>query len=163
MTNKVYLLLGSNLGDKKANLEQAIELIIRAAGKINQLSKIYKTAAWGKEDQPVFYNQVIVTETNLHPHELLAKLLRIEAQLGRTRFEKWGERIIDIDILFYDNRIINTTTLKVPHPEIQNRRFTLVPMAELEPEFVHPTLQKSMLKLLSVCKDKLEVLPLEDA
>jgi len=159
MTEGVFLLLGSNMGDKRQQLATAVEKIGSSNSIIKQ-SCVYETAAWGNTDQPSFYNQVIQIRTDYEPDILLQLLLQIELQMGRERDEKWGERIIDIDILYYDDQIVNTNTLTIPHPEIPNRRFTLVPLVEIAGGFVHPKLNLSQDKLLSVCQDKLEVVPI---
>lgn len=157
MTFEVYVLLGTNIGNKLNNLEVAITLIGNSVGKISKLSKIYETEAWGKTDQPSFYNQVILLTTHLHPEQLLLRLLDIESDIGRVRYEKWGERIIDIDILYFDDQIVKTLQLQVPHPEIQNRRFTLIPLLEVAPNLIHPVLNRTTEELLADCTDNLNV------
>src|SRR6187551_1647807 len=111
MNNRIFLLLGTNLGDRRANLKNALDEIERSVGVILMTSSIYQTAAWGKLDQPDFYNQVVETETDLGSAELLETILSIESKLGRERREKWGERLIDIDILLMGDRIIQTERL----------------------------------------------------
>src|SRR6478609_4150733 len=138
--SRVFLLLGSNLGNAELHLKDATEAIRIQAGLIIQASSIYSTKAWGKTDQPDFLNQVIEISCDQTPHELLGLLLKIEIDLGRVRKEKWGARLIDIDILFFDNEHILESDLKIPHPEIANRRFTLVPLAEIAPDLIHPVL-----------------------
>lgn len=157
MIQKAVLLLGTNIGNRKENLVVATKLVDEQIGKLVQTSAIYQTAAWGVEDQEDFLNQVITFNTELEAIEILEKTLAIEKQMGRERFQKWGPRLIDIDILFLGDTIVNEPNLKVPHPEIQNRRFTLEPLNELMPEFVHPTLNKSISKLLNICPDTLPV------
>lgn len=152
-----FLLLGTNLGDKESNLQKALYEISVQIGAIITKSSIYSTAAWGKENQDSFLNQVIKITTKKSPKEVLSECLSIEKELGRVRFEKWGERLIDIDILYYDELIMNEDELTIPHPQIQNRRFTLVPLVELEEGYVHPVLQKTQMELLNICKDELEV------
>jgi 2-amino-4-hydroxy-6-hydroxymethyldihydropteridine diphosphokinase len=155
--NKVYVLTGGNMGNREDNLEKALTLIKKYCGNISAISSIYETAAWGNNDQPSFLNQVLEIHTDLLPQQLLKKLLKIETRIGRTREEKYGPRIIDIDILFYNDEVHNDPSLKLPHPEIQNRRFVLVPMAEIAAELIHPVLKKTIGQLLAVCPDKLEV------
>lgn len=155
--NKAYLLTGGNLGDRKDTLQKALTLIEKNCGKIISLSSIYETAAWGKTDQPSFFNQVMEIQTELLPRLLLRRILKIETRIGRIREEKYGPRIIDIDILFYNDEVHNYPLLKIPHPEIQNRRFVLVPLAEIARDFIHPVLKKSILELLAICADGLEV------
>jgi 2-amino-4-hydroxy-6-hydroxymethyldihydropteridine diphosphokinase len=155
--NEVYLLTGGNIGNRLAYLSKAKEEIEKRCGSILKESSVYETAAWGKEDQGAFLNQVLQIETNLHPEELLKTILEIEEHLGRKRQLKYGPRIIDIDILFFDNDIINEHALKVPHPQMQNRRFVLVPLNEIAPAKVHPTLHKTIAQILAECPDPLAV------
>ena len=154
--SKTFLLLGGNLGDREENLRNAVFKIANRIGEVLEMSSIYETAAWGVEDQPDFLNQVLLVDTILSPEELLFTCLEIEKDLGRVRKEHWGERIIDIDILFIEDKIINTQRLTVPHPEVQNRRFTLEPLCELAGNFDHPVLGKSIKQLLKSCEDTLE-------
>lgn len=153
----VHLLLGSNLGNREHNLQLANREIGRLLGPIITSSSVYKTSAWGKTDQPDFYNQVVVTTTLKSPEEALQAIRAIEDHLGRKRIEKWGSRIIDIDILFWNDQVISTPDLTIPHPGIPYRRFTLIPLAEISPDFVHPVLQKSVQQLLQECTDTLSV------
>jgi len=162
MSHTVFLLLGTNLGDRAANLSAALDHIGRRVGTIVQTSSRYRTAAWGKTDQPDFYNQAAAIDTTLDPEEVLAHVLAIEAQLGRARKEKWGERLIDIDVLYYGDRVLQTPDLTVPHPHLQARRFALVPLCEIAPDFVHPVLQKKNSELLAVCPDLLAVDKIDD-
>ncbi len=157
MNQTVFLLLGSNLGNRNKVLSQARTLIGSRAGRVDKQSSIYETKAWGITEQPAFLNQVVRLKTRLNPHELLHTLLTIERELGRVRHQKWGERLIDIDILYYAKAVIITQKLKIPHPEIANRRFTLTPLAELAPQFEHPLLHKTHQELLNQCPDNLEV------
>src|SRR5690349_22735984 len=144
MNNGIFLLLGTNLGDRMANLSAARDYIQQNAGTIIKQSSIYKTAAWGKTDQPDFYNQAVVLDTALSPHELLDTVLGIENVMGRKREEKWGARLIDIDILFYGEMVVTKPQLTIPHPGIPHRRFVLQPMAEIAGEFIHPELRKTV-------------------
>lgn len=153
---KAYLLMGGNLGDRLRNLKEAADAL-RKLGNILSISSYYETAAWGKLDQPAFVNQALVLETNLAPGQLLERLLRIEQQIGRIRKEKYGPRLIDIDILLYDQLVLNSATLQVPHPQLPNRRFALTPLAEIVPDLQHPVLHKSIAALLNLCPDTLEV------
>lgn len=155
--NKVYILLGGNLGDKLHNITQAIRSIEDKAGTVVNSSHIYETAAWGHTSQPAFYNCVIELQTELQPVELLHTLLHIEKELGRVRDQKWHERIIDIDIIYYNNSIIDMPELQVPHVQLQHRRFALVPLAEIAPDFLHPVLKRTNQCLLQHCEDPLEV------
>ncbi len=156
--NKAYLILGGNQGNKNQNLKNAIQLIEARIGEITKKSGIYLTKAWGNMSQPDFYNQALSVETNLSATELLTKLLAIEKELGRTRTnEKWQERIMDIDILFFNDDIINEPNLKIPHPYVQERRFVLIPMNEIAKEHIHPFLNKSIETLLNECMDELKV------
>ena len=125
--------------------------------EVEQTSSIYETAAWGKTDQQNFLNQVIEISTNLSSTALLERILAIEKQIGRIRKEMWGERIIDIDILYYANEVIKSQRLVIPHPYLHERRFTLEPLHEIAPNFVHPVFNKTTSSLLNECKDRLEV------
>ncbi len=157
MKTSVFLLLGTNMGDRHNNLTAAVVAIGSTVGSINNLSSVYETAAWGEKNQQPFYNQVIVVETCLSPQKVLDEVLRIEQNMGRKRGEKWGERIIDIDILFYGDEIIESDRLLIPHPELAGRRFTLVPLNEIAPTLKHPILLKEMSVLLNECPDHLGV------
>jgi len=155
--NTVYFLLGSNIGNSEEQLHLAIVAIENEIGKVIHTSSVYQTAAWGKKDQPDFLNQVIIVETDLSAEKNLSVILAIEEKMGRVRTEKNAPRIIDIDILFFNDDIINQKDLIVPHPEIQNRRFVLVPLYELSPDYIHPIFNKTIYQLLSECHDELNV------
>jgi 2-amino-4-hydroxy-6-hydroxymethyldihydropteridine diphosphokinase len=159
--NKVFLLIGGNMGDRLQNLHQAIDLLAASCGPVLQQSAVYETAAWGKTDQAAFLNQAIVLSTALSPQELITTILSVEEKMGRLRMEKFGPRVIDIDIMFYDDVIIHEPNLIIPHPELQNRRFALVPMTEIAPRMVHPVLNKTLEQLLLECKDELPVIKFE--
>ncbi len=152
--NKAYLLLGSNEGDRLLWLSKGVSLL-KNSSTILATSAIYSTAAWGVEDQPDFLNMAISIETELLPLQLLSEILDIEKQLGRQRTVKWGQRILDIDILFYNDDIIAEPTLSIPHPFIQYRRFALAPMKDIAPHLLHPKLNKTITQLLVDCEDKL--------
>lgn len=153
----IYLLLGANLGDRVATLRRAVDLIAERVGPTFSQSNLYETAPWGLTDQPTYLNQVVCVETDLEPEKVLSQTQTIEQELGRVRSKKWGARIIDIDVLYYDQRILQTATLTIPHPYLHLRRFTLVPLVEIAPDFVHPVLEKTTLELLTECPDKSEV------
>ena len=146
----VYLSIGSNKGDKINYLHQATSLIANSENvKLVRASTFYESEPWGKKDQPWFVNAILEVKTGLSPQDFLLKMKNIEKQLGRDleNSQKWGEREIDIDILFWDNQIINDENLKIPHPYAHRRAFVLVPMMELDPDFVHPVLKKSIIDL----------------
>ncbi|MFC5269728.1 2-amino-4-hydroxy-6-hydroxymethyldihydropteridine diphosphokinase [Adhaeribacter terreus] len=155
MTN-AFLLLGSNIGDRLAFLDLAISSLKKSAGEIKNLSSVYETAAWGNTEQQAFLNQVLELQTSLLPEQLLAQIYQIEKAAGRIRTEHWGPRELDIDILFFGDQRVNLPNLSVPHPQLHLRRFTLLPLAEIAPDLVHPTLRKSVYELLQSCPDKLE-------
>lgn len=147
------LLLGSNKADRTFNLTRTIHKISIGCGTIIKCSSVYETSPWGYSDQPFFFNQCLVIETVLSPQILLKSLKNIEVELGRTPSKKWHERIIDIDILFYDSQVISEPGLIVPHPMIPLRKFTLTPLNEVIPDFIHPVLNKTMNQLLENCID----------
>lgn len=154
----LYLLLGGNLGDKKKIFTEARELLGQRIGKMISFSSVYETEPWGFQSDDVFWNQVLKMETELLPQEVLSKTQEIEQDLGRIRKEnRYDSRMIDIDILFYGDQIIKQEDLIVPHPRIQERKFTLVPLCEIAPELVHPVLKKSIGQLLKECTDQLKV------
>lgn len=157
MNNSIFILLGSNLGDRDSNLRYAQQEISRSIGEIVTVSSIYKTAAWGKTEQPDFYNQVLEITSTLTPEKMLSGILEIEKKAGRVRDTKWGPRIIDIDILFYKDVVISTETLTVPHPRIPDRKFTLLPLSEIAGDLKHPVTGKTISDLLAACTDVLLV------
>lgn len=156
MKTGVYLLLGSNLGDKAANLSNATERL-QSVGSVSRRSSLYSTQAWGPIAQPAFFNQVILLATAVSPAALLDFILGCEKAMGRVRDQKWGQRLIDIDILFYGSQVVSTDRLVIPHPHIAYRRFTLVPLCEIAGDFVHPVSGKSVQDMLLACPDKLTV------
>ena len=151
------MLTGGNMGDREAFLEKAAKAIEEKCGTVLTRSSIYETAAWGKQDQEPFLNQVLMIRTRLEPLQLLKTLLRIEEKLGRKREIKYGPRLIDIDILFFGNKIVREHHLVIPHPEMQNRRFVLEPLAEIAPEKIHPVFHRTISRLLADCTDPLAV------
>lgn len=157
MNRGIFLLLGSNQRNPVDRLAEAAERIEKEAGKIVARSSVYRTAAWGIEAQPDFFNQVVEIESLLGPDDLMKKLLAIERAMGRVRVEKWGPRIIDIDILFYGEQVISTDSLSVPHPGIPDRKFTLLPLSQIAPGLLHPVLKKTIVTLLCECRDPLSV------
>jgi len=155
--NEVFLLTGGNIGNRLNYLLEAKEKIKKRCGRILQESSVYETAAWGNEKQEAFLNQVLKIESSLHPEKLLHTILQIEKYLGRKRELKYGPRTIDIDILFFDDDIINQHGLKIPHPQIQNRRFVLIPLSEIAGNKIHPVFNKTISQLLAECPDPLAV------
>jgi 2-amino-4-hydroxy-6-hydroxymethyldihydropteridine diphosphokinase len=155
---KVFLGLGSNLGNREENLNKAKVMIGSSIGSVISSSSLYETEPWGFESKEEFLNMVICIETKLSPSGLLGRILMIESQLGRVRCDtKYSSRVIDIDILLYDNDIVNEEALIIPHPKIEERRFVLVPLAEIAPDLIHPVLNKSLKSLLQTCSDKSSV------
>ena len=152
-----YLILGSNIGDPISNIETAVNKIRTNVGEVVRASSIYLTEPWGKKDQATFYNQVIEIKTDLNAFETLNKILAIEESMGRVRTKKWAERIIDIDILYYNDQDIRKKNLTIPHPGIPDRKFVLIPLCELIPDGIHPVLNVSNTDLLKACKDNLGV------
>lgn len=155
--NTAWLLTGSNMGMREDYLSAAKREIGLQCGTVQKESSIYETAAWGKTDQPAFLNQALEIITPLNARQLIRRLLKIEKQLGRIREEKYGPRLIDIDILMYGDEIHQYDLLKLPHPELPNRRFALLPLAEIAADVIHPVLQQSIYRLLAICPDPLEV------
>jgi 2-amino-4-hydroxy-6-hydroxymethyldihydropteridine diphosphokinase len=154
---KVVLIVGGNLGNRLALIEEATLLLSKTLGNPLASSSIYETEAWGGLSSGNYLNQVLVYETNEMPEFILESILSIEDQLGRQRKVKWGDRNMDIDILYYGSKLINKEDLTIPHPFIQDRRFVLVPLNDVLPEFVHPILLKSQSELLDLCKDQSKV------
>jgi 2-amino-4-hydroxy-6-hydroxymethyldihydropteridine diphosphokinase len=155
--HSIYIITGSNIGDRLKNLTVAKHHLENSIGKILQSSSIYETAPWGKSDQENFYNQVHLMQTSSDARSVMEKCLSIETCMGRIRTIKNAPRLIDLDILFFDDNIIDLPDLKIPHPEIPNRRFVLEPMAELAPELLHPGLDKTIKTLLTETRDSLVV------
>ena len=157
----VYLSIGSNKGEKVNNIHQAAGLIANCENiKLVRASTLYESEPWGEKNQPWFVNAALEVKTSLPPDEFLKKMQEIELRLGRVRDEntkKWGEREIDIDIIFWGNEIINEENLKVPHPYAHKRAFVLVPLLELIPDFIHPVLKKSLLDIHSELEDPEDV------
>jgi 2-amino-4-hydroxy-6-hydroxymethyldihydropteridine diphosphokinase len=155
--NTTYLLLGSNMGNSKASLSKAVIQIEKQIGTVTRQSGLYSTAAWGNTKQPDFLNQVIIVETKLSALQTMQSILNIEKKMGRVRTVKNAPRVIDIDILFFNKEIIKREYLNIPHPQIQNRRFVLVPLNQLSPNLQHPLLNKTVHQLLINCTDVLNV------
>ena len=157
-SKKVYLLLGSNLGDREQLIEDAIKQIANEIGEVFIRSSVYETEAWGNEDQPSFLNIALGVETKFTPTEVLNKALEIELELGRVRHEKWGSRLIDIDLIFYDDIVVDMgAELQIPHPQMQYRKFVLEPLAEIAPDYMHPVLKMTVREVLERLRDNLSV------
>jgi len=155
--NEVFLLLGSNLGDRQLNINSAISLLEKYVGKQIALSMCYETEPWGNENQPYFLNQCIKLLTPLEPFEVLEKCQFIESQLKRIKSQKWGARIIDIDILLFNNEVIKNENLTIPHRDFHKRKFALVCLNDIASDCYHPLLNKKISELLNTCKDNLSV------
>lgn len=155
--NKAFLLIGGNMGNREENFEIAKKGIEQNCGTIIRSSSLYETAAWGKTDQPSFLNQALEIETKLNATQLMRHILKVEKMMGRERKEKYGPRIIDIDILLFNQEQYDYSFLKIPHPELQNRRFALIPLTEIAPDFQHPVLKKSISELVKECRDTSDV------
>lgn len=145
------------MGTRELQLEKALDILNAKCGRVVRASSIYETSAWGKTDQPDYLNQALLLETAQNARQLLRNILKAEKEMGRVRKNKYDPRVIDIDILFFNNEVINYSFLTVPHPEIQNRRFALLPLAEIAPDILHPIFGTSVSMLLSKCTDPLEV------
>lgn len=159
----VYLHLGTNLGDRRANLQLALQQMASLGIQIIRVSALYETDAWGIEDQPDFINLALEARTDLLPNELLKQTQQIELDMGRVRKRKWGERLIDIDLLYYGSEIIDEADLHLPHPGIPERNFVLIPMLEIAPDWLDPRRQKTIEELYEASRDTGEVRWLESA
>jgi len=158
LKTNVFLGLGSNIDDRVTHINTATFLIGSCSEiKIVKSSLVYETEPWGIRNQKAFYNQVLMLECSLLPEDLLSFVKEVEVKSGRTQRDKWHQREIDVDVLFYDNEVVSTDSFCLPHKEVQNRKFVLVPMCEIAEEFVHPVLKKSMRVLLNETKDISEV------
>ncbi len=153
---KIFLHTGSNIGDRKGNLDTANRMVSEVVGTITRYSNIYETAAWGLKDQDDFLNQAIEVDTELSPEEVLREIQFIEKAMGRVKIKKWGRRLIDIDILFFESVVLNTDRLTIPHPFLQERNFVLAPLSELIPDFIHPVFKKSVYQLFAESQDNLK-------
>ena len=160
--NVVFLMTGSNIGDRNKNLRTAEEQINKIIGEVISRSSIYETAPWGNAMQESFYNQALKIKTSLSTNEVMSAILKIELDMGRKRTFKNAARIIDIDILFFNDSLIKTKSLEIPHKEIINRRFVLAPLDEIAPDLIHPVFQKKIGTLLKECVDPLKVYRLNE-
>jgi 2-amino-4-hydroxy-6-hydroxymethyldihydropteridine diphosphokinase len=152
-----YLSIGSNLGERQEHLANAIKQIEANCGNIIKASAIYETAAWGNNEQPNFLNQCLVVKTDLSAKKLIKQLLHIERLMGRERKEKMGPRLIDLDIILMDEEVVFSEFLTLPHPHLQDRKFVLLPLAEIAPKAFHPIFNKTVEQLLIECSDVLDV------
>lgn len=152
-----YLLLGSNVGDRRELLASARSAVTEHIGVIEKASHLFETAPWGLIDQTPFINQALCVNTHLSPKKVLKAIRKIEEAAGRQRSIQWGPRTLDIDILLYDDLIIDTRELTLPHPRMTQRRFSLAPLAEIAGDIVHPTLGLRISELLKQCPDLSEV------
>lgn len=150
MNHTVYLSLGTNLGDRVANLRQAIASLSPQM-RVKKKSKVYETPPWGYTEQEAFLNQVVMVTTYLEPEQLLKHIKRLEVALGRKASFRYGPRLIDLDILFFDDLILETPALTIPHPHVHERGFVLVPMMDIAPDHVHPVMQKSICEMIALC------------
>jgi len=156
--NRVFLLTGSNIGDSNALIDKAVDEICRQLGLVVQKSHIYRSESWGYKSSQQFLNQCIEIETELGPQLLIDTILEIEEKMGRVRTSQgYSDRKIDIDILFFNNEIIEDDRLSIPHPRFHLRKFALLPMAEIAGDFVHPLLKKKVSELLISCEDASDV------
>ena len=156
-----YLLIGSNKGDRAAFLAQAVEKINRMVGRVTSKSHLYETQAWGVTNQSDFINQALAVETSLNPLKLLEQILKIENEMGRERTTKWAERTIDIDILLYSDFVVKEPNLVIPHPELPNRNFALIPLMEIAGEVEHPIMHLTIEDNYMDSKDPLDVFMLD--
>ena len=151
-----FLLLGTNLGDRLGQLNRGLEKLARI-GTISAISAVYETAPWGISQQPEFWNQAVRLETGLSPTDLMAGLKEIEKECGRQENLRWGPREMDIDILLFGLQKLNLPELNIPHPRLQDRKFALIPLAEIAPNLVHPVFGRTIRELLKACTDNLSV------
>ena len=151
--NTVYLQLGSNLGEREQFISNAVHEILEHVGEVSVRSQIYESTPWRVEEQENYLNQVIEVKTLLSAQEILIAVLKIENEFGRVRIEKWGERLIDIDIIFFNNEIIETPDLCIPHKHMHERNFVLAPLNEIIPDFIHPKYNKTVSELFNESKD----------
>jgi 2-amino-4-hydroxy-6-hydroxymethyldihydropteridine diphosphokinase len=156
-TKDIFLLLGTNLGAKLTNLNLAYSQLALGGLEMYNKSSVYESAPWGLAEQDAFLNQVLQCSWLGSPIDLLLLCQKVENSLGRVRNKHWGPRIIDIDILYFSNEVVEAESLKVPHPGIVERKFTLIPLVELNAEFIHPVISKSNIELLRDCKDTLGI------
>ncbi len=155
--NKAYLLIGGNVGNRLLNMKKAASIIEKYCGNIIAFSAIYETAAWGNTNQPAFLNQALTVATTLNATELMNKLLWCEDQMGRIRTEKYAPRIIDMDILLFNNEIHQSAHITIPHSALHLRQFALMPLNDIAANYIHPVLQKTIHQLLLECPDTLNV------
>jgi 2-amino-4-hydroxy-6-hydroxymethyldihydropteridine diphosphokinase len=155
--HRAVLSLGSNVGDKLQHLYDAKKQFIENGNRIIKQSSVYETEAWGNKDQDAFYNEVIEVDSGMTTDWLMKLILYTEKSLGRTRDKKWAPRTIDIDILFYDDKIIHEENLTIPHPHLHERKFVLIPLNEILPNLIHPVFKKPISQLLMELKDSLRV------
>jgi len=152
---RVILGIGTNLGDKAGNLKTALGSINENIGRVVRTSSVYETQPWGFNSEDQFLNMVAEVESELKPSGLLGRILMIESKMGRLRNGKeYASRLIDIDILFFEDKILDTKSLVIPHPKLHERKFVLVPLAEIAPDFIHPIFKKDVKTLLKECRDK---------
>jgi len=151
--NIVFLQLGSNLGEREVLLQDAITAIEDIVGFVVEKSKVYESTPWRVEGQENYLNQIVKVKTELQANDVLSTILNIEKELGRVRLEKWGERLIDIDIIFYNDAFIETAELCVPHKHMHERMFVLTPLHNIAPDMIHPKYNKTVEELLQICTD----------
>lgn len=156
--HQVFLSIGGNLGNKRANFDKVYTHIQNESGSIILRSSVYETPAWGFESEDPFWNQVLCIETHLNPSEILENIKKIDAAFGRKRIrEGYSSREMDVDILYFDDQIINAENLTIPHPLLHKRLFVVVPLAEIAPDWVHPVLKLTSVEMLDNCEDKSEI------
>jgi len=155
--NNLVLHLGSNIGDRQAQLQEAIHRIESGIGRVQARSSVYETEAWGKKDQDDFLNQALIVSTALDAENALLKCKSIEKDMGSIKTETWGPRTIDIDVLFFNDTVLEKENIVIPHPMIEKRNFVLIPLMEIMGEYIHPVLQKTIEELYEESNDPSEV------